>query len=155
MKILVIGHSGLIETNRVNRLRRNGHAAACAALVAAVCISAAPADDAADSTLRTRAAVDAIAPQAVVPLLIDRSATAMGVARRAPSAPADAAQRVHPERGLRALLRAIQTIFHLARTACVAMADCLSLASLSLASREALTVRANGSDAASAPWHAV
>lgn len=170
MKILVTG--GPIGANLVNRLRHNGREAVavsstlgvCAALFAAVCISAAPADDAAyDKSRATLATVYEIDLQAVAPLLINRPATALSLSRRAPPVSTGAAQRAQPERSVRALLRAIQTMFHLARTAYVAMAERLSLsghpwlralASLSLASREALTVRANGSDASS-PWHAV
>ena len=173
MKILVIGCSGLIGTNLVNRLRHKGREAMAvspalgvyAALFAAVCISAASTDDTAYGTSRAPLATACeIDPRAAAPLLIDRPATTVALSRRVQPVPTGGAQRPRPERSVRALLRAIQTIFHLARTAYVALTEHFSLsgppwlrapASLSSASREALTVRANGSDASSTPWHAV
>ncbi|TWT02611.1 hypothetical protein [Reyranella sp. CPCC 100927] len=172
MKILVIGHRRLIRTSLADRLHHDGREVVavspalgiCAALLAAVCIGAIRVDDAMSSTSRaTLAAVHETNPHAAASLLVARSATALSSSARARPTPNGAAQRVQPERSVRALLRAMQTICHLARTAYFAMAGCLSLsgspwlralASFGLAGREALTVRANGSDVLSTSCHA-
>ncbi|TXL71376.1 hypothetical protein FHP25_30255 [Vineibacter terrae] len=178
----------------VNRLRQEGHEAVavstnlgiCAAVLAAVCISAAPAPDAAggrsgvtlvhdkrgsfssvcaestpaftDVTVREalmRATLHEIDQQASGSATVG-SAAVLSLSGRALQIQAGTAPRRQQGRGVRALLRAIQTIFHLARTACLAMVERLSLsaaprrrtlASVSLANRGALTVRAGGSDA--------
>lgn len=170
MKILVIGRSGLIGMNLIDGLRQKGHEAAAAArnlgiwaaLFAAVCISVAPAHHAADSKSRgTLVCHDAlpnvpvyeIDQQALAPLRINRPATALSLSRRAEQVQTGAAQPPQHARNVRAFLRAIQTIFHLARTAYLAMAARLSLsgrqwlralASRSLANRAGLTVSASG-----------
>lgn len=172
MRILVIGHRGLIRTSLADSLHHNSREVVaaspalgvCAAMFAAVCIGAISVDDAMSSTSRaTLAAVHETNPQAAASLLVARSATALTSSARVRPTPNGAAQRVQPERSVRALLRAMQMICHLARTAYVAMAGCHSLsgvpwlralASLGLAGRETLTVRANGSDVLPAPWHA-
>ena len=144
MKIAVIGGRGPI----------------CAALFAAVCIGATPDRGAADGTSKVplvyQAPARAIAcdPEALAPMLIKRPAAVQ--ARSTPSP--------RPDRSVRALLRAIQAIFHLARSSYLAMAARWSLskrqwlralAALGLGDRTGLTVSANGSDVSLTPWHAV
>ncbi|HEX2891486.1 hypothetical protein, partial [Vineibacter terrae] len=151
----------------------------CAAELATFCISAAPADDAAGGKSRVtlvhdkRASFSPVCAQSTSVFTgvtvraalmraalheIDQqafgSATALSLPGHALQIPAGTASRHLQGRGMRAFLRAIQTIFHLARTACLALAKRFSLsaaprlgalASVSLANRVALTVRAGGS----------
>lgn len=125
-----------------------------AALFAAVCISAAPAPDSSGGkssvtlaleTLRC-VAVYEIDQQALAAQRLNLPAAILSLSARAQQVPPDAARGARPERSVGAFLRAIQTMLHLALKA---------LASLGRADRAALTVRANGADAASMPGHAV
>ncbi len=154
----------------VNRLRQEGHEAVavstslgiCAAVLAAVCISAAPAHGAASGKPGVTLVHDERGSFSPVRTEVTSALTAVTVREASMRAtPYETHQQVfgprgQQGRGTRAFLRAIQTIFHLARTACIAMAERFSLAaaprlrtraSVSLASRVALTVRAGGSDA--------
>lgn len=150
------GIGSLSRTNLLNRFRQKGHEAVAvyAALLAAVCISAAPAPDTsggkssvtlAFETLRCLAVYE-IDQRALAPRRINLPATILSLSGRTQQVPLDAAQGPRPERRVGAFLRAIQTMLHLALKA---------LASLCRADSAALTVRANGADAGSMPGHAV